>query len=38
MLNTKIVRNKDIKEEHLQMTDKVASEIVKTICSISPDP
>jgi hypothetical protein len=36
-LNTKIVRNKDIKDEHLQMVDKVASEIVKMISSISPD-
>ena len=36
-LNTKIVRNKDITDEHLQMVDKVASEIVKMISSISPD-
>lgn len=36
-LNTKIVRNKDIKAEHLQMVDKVASEIVKAIGSINPD-
>ena len=36
-LNTKIVRNKDLKDEHLQMADKVASEIVKMIGSISPD-
>jgi hypothetical protein len=36
-LNTKIVRNKDLKEEHFQMVDKVASEIVKMICRISPD-
>ena len=36
-LNTKIVRNKDLKEKHLQMVEKVASEIVKMIGSISPD-
>jgi uncharacterized metal-binding protein len=36
-LNTKIVRNKDLKEEHFQMVDKVASEIVKMISRISPD-
>ncbi|MEI7981272.1 MAG: putative zinc-binding protein [Bacteroidota bacterium] len=36
-LNRKIVRNKDLKEEHLQMIDDVAGEIVKVIGSISPD-
>ena len=36
-LDTKIVRNKDLKEEHLQMVDKVVTEIVKMIGSISPD-
>lgn len=36
-LNTKILRNKDLKEVHLQMVDKVASEIVKMISRISPD-
>ena len=36
-LNTKIVRNKDITDEHLQMVDEVASEIVKMISGISSD-
>ena len=36
-LDKKIVRNKDLKEEHFQMVDKVASEIVKMISRISPD-
>jgi hypothetical protein len=36
-LNTKVVRNKDLKDEHLQMVDEVASEIVKKISGISPD-
>ena len=36
-LNTKIVRNKDLKDEHLQMVDQVASEIVKMISSMPPD-
>ena len=36
-LNTKIVRNKDLKDEHFEMVDKVVSEIVKAISSISPD-
>jgi len=36
-LNTKIVRNKDLTEEHFQMVDNVASEIVKAISRISPD-
>jgi len=35
-LNKKIVRNKDLKTEHLQMVDKVASEIVKVISGVSP--
>jgi hypothetical protein len=35
--NKKIVRNKDLKDEHLQMVDKVADEIVKMIGGISPD-
>lgn len=36
-LNTKIVRNKDLKEEHFQMIDQVAIEIVKKISGISAD-
>lgn len=36
-LNTAIVRNKDLKEEHFQMVDKVAAEIIKAISKISPD-
>ncbi|MCX6272997.1 MAG: putative zinc-binding protein [Bacteroidetes bacterium] len=36
-LNTKIVRNKDLTDEHLQMVDDVASEIVKMISQMSPD-
>ena len=36
-LNAKIVRNKDLTGEHLEMVDKVASEIVKAIGRISPD-
>ena len=36
-LDTKIFRNKDLKDEHLQMVDKVVAEIVKMIGSISPD-
>jgi len=36
-LNTKIVRNKDLTDEHHQMVDEVVSEIVKTISNISPD-
>lgn len=36
-LNKKIVRNKDLKEEHLQMVEEVASAIVKEISAISPD-
>ena len=36
-LNTKIVRNKDLTDEHLELVDKVAGEIVKAISSISPD-
>ena len=36
-LNKTIVRIKDLKEEHLQMVDEVASAIVKEISGISPD-
>ena len=36
-LNSTIIRNKDLKEEHLQMVDKVAGEIVKAISKISTD-
>ncbi|MCX6243427.1 MAG: putative zinc-binding protein [Bacteroidetes bacterium] len=36
-LNTKIVRNRDLKDQHHEMVDKVTSEIVKMIGSISPD-
>jgi hypothetical protein len=36
-LNTKIVRGKDLKDEHLQMVDLVAGEIVKMIGNIDPD-
>lgn len=36
-LNTKIVRNKDLTAEHLQMVDEVASEIIKVMSRISPD-
>jgi uncharacterized metal-binding protein len=36
-LDTKIVRNKDLKEEHLQMVEEVASEIVKMISNLPPD-
>ncbi len=36
-LNAKIVRNKDLKKEHFQMVDNVASEIVKMISKISPE-
>ena len=36
-LNTKIVRIKDLTDEHLQMIEEVASEIVKMISNISPD-
>jgi hypothetical protein len=35
--NTKVVRNKDLKEEHFQMVDEVASEIIKEISAIPPD-
>jgi hypothetical protein len=35
-LNTKIVRNKDLKDEHFQMVDKVASEIVKMMSVACP--
>jgi hypothetical protein len=33
-LNKKIVRNKDLKDEHFQMVDKVASEIIKMMSSL----
>lgn len=36
-LNTKIIRNKDLKEEHYQMVDKVAGEIVKAIGTLDPN-
>jgi len=36
-LNTKIVRNKDLTDEHHQMIDEVAAEIVKAISNIDPD-
>lgn len=36
-LNTKIVRNKDLTDEHRQMIDEVAAEIVKAISNIDPD-
>lgn len=36
-LNTKIVRNRDLKDEHLQMVDQVVSEIIKAISNIPPD-
>ena len=36
-LNTKVVRNKDLKDEHLQMVEEVASEIIKMISNLSPD-
>jgi len=36
-LNTSIVRNKDLKEEHFQMVELVAAEIVKAISNIDPD-
>ena len=36
-LNTKIIRNSDLKEEHLKMIDQVACEIIKAISGISPD-
>ncbi len=36
-LNKKIVRNKDLNEEHFQMVDEIATEIIKMIGSISPD-
>jgi hypothetical protein len=36
-LNTNIVRNKDLKDEHFQLVEEVASEIVKMISNLSPD-
>ncbi|HNY13152.1 MAG TPA: putative zinc-binding protein [Candidatus Wallbacteria bacterium] len=35
-LNTKVVRNKDLKDEHIQMINKVADEIVKMMSGIDP--
>ena len=35
--NTKIIRNKDLKEEHYQMVDEVAGEIVKAISKLDPN-
>lgn len=35
-LNTKIVRNKDLKDEHFQMVDKVVNEIVKIMSGVCP--
>jgi uncharacterized metal-binding protein len=36
-LNTKIVRTKDLTDEHHQMVEEVTTEIVKEISRISPD-
>ncbi len=36
-LDNKIIRNKDLKDEHFQMVDEVATEIVKMIGCINPD-
>jgi hypothetical protein len=36
-LNTRIVRNRDLKEEHFQMVEEVAGEIVKAISNLNPD-
>jgi uncharacterized metal-binding protein len=36
-LNTKVVRNKDLKDEHFQMVDEVASAIVKMISNLPPE-
>jgi hypothetical protein len=36
-LNTKVVRNKDLTDEHHQMVEEVASEIIKMISNLSPD-
>jgi len=36
-LNNNIVRNKDLKEEHFQMVEEVAGEIVKAISNLNPD-
>ncbi len=36
-LNSRIIRNKDLKPEHYEMVDKVAGEIVKEISHLSPD-
>ena len=36
-LNTKIVRNKDLNDEHFQMVEQVTAEIVKMISSLPPN-
>lgn len=36
-LNAQIIRNKDLKEEHFQMVEKVAGEIVRAIGNLDPD-
>lgn len=36
-LNPRIIRNKDLKEDHFQMVEEVAEEIVKAISNLSPD-
>ena len=36
-LNRHLIRNKDLKEEHFQMVDDVAGEIVKAISNLNPD-
>jgi hypothetical protein len=36
-LNTKIVRNKDLTDEHFQMVEEVAAEIIKMISNFNPD-
>jgi hypothetical protein len=36
-LNKKVVRNKDLTDEHHQMVEEVASEIIKAISAIPPD-
>ncbi len=36
-LNTRIIRKKDLKEEHYQMVDEVAAEIVKAIGALDPN-
>ena len=36
-LNSKVVRNKDLTDEHHKMVEEVASEIIKAISAIPPD-